>query len=125
LGQANTVDNGILIKCHSEPCQVSKPDRVKDNRFSEQGNCVWNFVIEIVPLEKRNVMETIRIEILNPKANQLLQDLADLNLIKIQPKLTIREALEKTRRNAEYVPKLDEITAEVEEVRQARYGKKK
>lgn len=69
-------------------------------------------------------METIRIEILNPKANQLLKDLADLNLIKIQPKLTIREALEKTRRNAEYVPKLDEITAEVEEVRQARYGKK-
>jgi len=69
-------------------------------------------------------METIRIEILNPKANQLLKDLADLNLIKIQPKLTIREALEKTRRNAEYVPNLDEITAEVEEVRQARYGKK-
>lgn len=69
-------------------------------------------------------METIRIEILNPKANQLLKDLADLNLIKIQPKLTIREALEKTRWNAEYVPNLDEITAEVEEVRQARYGKK-
>ena len=70
-------------------------------------------------------METIRIEILNPRANQLLKDLADLNLIKIQPKLTIREVLEKTRRNDEYVPKLDEITAEVEEVRQARYGKKK
>jgi hypothetical protein len=70
-------------------------------------------------------METIRIEILNPKANQLLKDLADLNLIKIQPKSTIGEVLEKTRRKAEYVPKLDEITAEVEEVRQARYGKKK
>jgi hypothetical protein len=69
-------------------------------------------------------METIRIEILNPKANQLLKDLADLNLIKIQPKLTIWEVLEKTRRNAEYVPNLDEITAEVEEVRQARYFKK-
>jgi hypothetical protein len=69
-------------------------------------------------------METIRIEILNPKANQLLKDLADLNLIKIQPKLTIKEVLEKTRRNTEYVPSLDEITAEVEEVRQTRYGKK-
>ncbi len=31
-------------------------------------------------------METIRIEILNPKANRLLKDLTDLNLIKIQPK---------------------------------------
>jgi len=69
-------------------------------------------------------METIRIEILNPKANQLLKDLADLNLIKIKPKSTIKEILEKTRRNAEYAPSLDEITAEVEEVRQARYGKK-
>jgi hypothetical protein len=73
---------------------------------------------------KKNVMETIRIEILNPKANQLLKDLADLNLIKIQPKLTISEVLEKTRQSAEYVPNLDEITAEVEEVRQSRYFKK-
>jgi len=70
-------------------------------------------------------METIRIEILNPKANQLLKDLADLNLIKIQPKYSIREVLEKTRINAEYIPSLDDITAEVEEVRQTRYGKKK
>ena len=69
-------------------------------------------------------METIRIEILNPKANQLLKDLADLNLIKIQPKSSLKEVLEKTRRNAEYAPSLDEITAEVEEVRQARYRKK-
>ena len=69
-------------------------------------------------------METIRIEILNPKANQLLKDLADLNLIKIQPKSSFKEVLEKTRRNAEYAPSLDEITTEVEEVRQARYGKK-
>lgn len=69
-------------------------------------------------------METIRIEILDPKANQLLKDLADLNLIKIQPKLSIKEVLKKTRQNAKYVPSLDDITAEVEEVRQARYGKK-
>jgi len=66
-------------------------------------------------------METIRIEILNPKANQLIKDLADLNLIKIQPKSSLKEVLEKTRRNAEYVPSIEEITAEVEEVRQARF----
>jgi hypothetical protein len=69
-------------------------------------------------------METIRIEILDPKANQLLKDLADLNLIRIQPKVSIKEVLEKTRQNAEYVPSSDDITAQVEEVRQARYGKK-
>ena len=66
-------------------------------------------------------METIRIEILNPKANQLIKDLADLNLIKIQPKSSLKEVLEKTRRNAEYVPSIEEITAEVEEVRQAKF----
>ncbi|MDO9613543.1 MAG: hypothetical protein Q8K69_05990 [Bacteroidota bacterium] len=66
-------------------------------------------------------METIQIEILNPKANQLLRDLADLNLIRIKSKSTIKEILEKTRKNADYVPSLDEITEEVEEVRQARY----
>ena len=68
-------------------------------------------------------METLRIEILNPKAIQLLKDLADLSLIKIQSKLSIFEVLEKTRQNAEYAPSLDEITSEVEEVRQNRYGK--
>jgi len=68
-------------------------------------------------------METVRIEILNPKANQLLKDLADLNLIKIQPKSSIKEVLKKTRQNAKYAPSLDDITTEVEEVRQARYGK--
>ncbi|MDO8928462.1 MAG: hypothetical protein Q7W54_05680, partial [Bacteroidota bacterium] len=71
--------------------------------------------------EKTNTMETIQIEILNPKANQLLRDLADLNLIRIKSKSTIKEILEKTRKNADYVPSLDEITEEVEEVRQARY----
>jgi len=60
---------------------------------------------------------------LNPKAIQLLKDLADLSLIKIQSKLSIFEVLEKTRQNGEYAPSLDEITSEVEEVRQNRYGK--
>lgn len=69
-------------------------------------------------------METIRIEILDPKANQLLKDLADLNLIRINPQPTVKEILEATRENSYPLPSLNEITAEVEEVRQARYGKK-
>ena len=68
-------------------------------------------------------METIRIEILDPKANQLLKDLADLNLIRITPQPTAKEILEKTRGKSYSIPSLNEITAEVEEVRQARYGK--
>lgn len=69
-------------------------------------------------------METISIEILNPKAKQLLKDLADLNLITIKPKLTLTGVLENLRNNSESVPSFDEITAEVEKVRQARSVKK-
>lgn len=69
-------------------------------------------------------METIRVEILDPKASQLLKDLADLNLIRITPQPTVKEILEKTRIKSYPVPSLNEITAEVEEVRHARYGKK-
>lgn len=69
-------------------------------------------------------METISIEILNPKAKQLLKDLADLKLITIKRKVTIKGFLENMRRNSETVPSLEEITAEVEQVRKARYAKK-
>jgi len=69
-------------------------------------------------------METISIEILNPKAKQLLKDLADLNLITIKPKLTFKGLLEKLRKNSETTISLDEITAEVEQVRKERYAKK-
>jgi hypothetical protein len=52
--------------------------------------------------------------------------MADLDLIKIKRgkvKSEFRELLEKFRSNAENAPSLDEITAEVESVRKARYEK--
>ncbi len=69
-------------------------------------------------------METISIEILNPKARQLLQDLADLKLINIKPKPTFKSLLGKLRQDSDQVPSLEEITLEVKEVRQARNAKK-
>jgi hypothetical protein len=73
---------------------------------------------------KNKLMETISVEILNPKAKQLLKDLADLKLITIKPKLTLTALLKNLRKNSESAPSLDEITAEVVKVRQARYAKK-
>jgi hypothetical protein len=71
-------------------------------------------------------METVRIDILNPKAKSLLEDLADLDLIKIKKdkvKSEFKELLDKFRSNSDSAPSLDEITAEVELVRKARYEK--
>lgn len=66
-------------------------------------------------------MSTIQIEILNPKATKLIQDLADLQLISInQPKETgFSKLLAKLRTQAKAMPSLDEITKEVESVRAA------
>jgi hypothetical protein len=69
-------------------------------------------------------METISIQIKNPKAKQLLKDLAKLNLITILPTPTLSQVLENFRKNEDEVPSLEEITKEVEQVRQARYAKK-
>jgi hypothetical protein len=73
-------------------------------------------------------METLRIEIINPKAKRLLKDLADLNLITIgksfDSKDEFREVLSKLRSNADAAPSLDEITKEVEDVRASRYANK-
>jgi hypothetical protein len=70
-------------------------------------------------------METMRIDILNPKAVRLLKDLADLNLIAIQDtsKNGFASVLKKLRSNAKVAPTLDEISKEVELVRSKRYGK--
>ena len=71
-------------------------------------------------------METLRIDILNPKAKSLLEDLADLDLIKIKKdkvKSEFKELLDKFRSNSDSAPSLDEITREVESVRKARYEK--
>lgn len=73
-------------------------------------------------------METLRIEIVNPKAKRLLQDLADLNLISISKSLDsktdFRELLSKLRSNSDTAPSLDEITMEVENARALRYASK-
>lgn len=70
-------------------------------------------------------MNTMRIDILNPKAARLLKDLADLNLIAIQDtsKNGFATVLKKLRSKAKSAPTLDEITKEVELVRAKRYAK--
>jgi hypothetical protein len=71
-------------------------------------------------------METIRIEILNPKAKKLLKDLADLNLIKINKEKNNSEfssLIKKLRAKSNDEISLDEITKEVEQVRKSRYEK--
>ncbi|WP_026947280.1 hypothetical protein [Algoriphagus marincola] len=71
-------------------------------------------------------METIRIDILNPKAKALLKDLANLDLIRIRKEPSQNEfsdLLKNFRKNSDEVPSLEEITKEVEEVRKARYAK--
>lgn len=73
-------------------------------------------------------METIQIEIVNPKAKRLLKDLEDLKLITIgrsfDSKVEFKELLSKLRSNADTVPSLDEIFSEVENVRALRYANK-
>lgn len=69
-------------------------------------------------------MASLNIEILNPKAKKLLQDLADLRLISISEKSSdsFLDTVKKLRsKNAKI--SLDEITKEVELVRTKRHGK--
>ncbi len=71
-------------------------------------------------------METLKIEILNPKAKKLLQELANLQLINIKNKVGEPgfEKLLTRLRNTKDTPTLAEITQEVEAVRSKRYGNK-
>ena len=69
-------------------------------------------------------MQTLRVDIINPKAMQLLRDLAEMKLISITPKTTsFSDLLKKLRSKASKAPSLEEITKEVELVRAKRYGK--
>ncbi|MEO5945779.1 MAG: hypothetical protein ABIP79_03115 [Chitinophagaceae bacterium] len=75
------------------------------------------------------VVITYQVDILNPKADKLLQDLADLKLISISKNssdtfLTVVKRLRK-KATAIKTPTLDEKTKEVESVRAKRYGNKK
>ncbi|MDP1764619.1 MAG: hypothetical protein Q8L07_12125 [Sediminibacterium sp.] len=71
-------------------------------------------------------MEALTIEILNPKALQLIKGMQDLKLIKVNddPVSTLKIYLKKMRRNAASAPDLNGITKIVEEVRAKRYAKK-
>jgi hypothetical protein len=71
-------------------------------------------------------MEALKIEILNPKALQLIKDMQDLKLIKVsdEPVSTLKAYLKKMRRKSSAIPGLDEITKIVEGVRAKRYAKK-
>jgi hypothetical protein len=71
-------------------------------------------------------MEAIKIEILNPKALQLIKGMQDLKLIKVseEPESKLKTYLKKMRRNSASAPNIDEITKIVEEVRVKRYAKK-
>jgi hypothetical protein len=71
-------------------------------------------------------METLKIDILNPKAKVLLKDLANLDLIRIRQEkkeLTFTDLLNKFRNKSEKTPSLEEITKEVEKLRGMRYEK--
>lgn len=72
-------------------------------------------------------MTTVQIDILNPKATQLLRDLEDLKLISIRAASedgfldVVNRIRTKAKNNP---PTLDKITKEVEIVRSKRYAKK-
>ncbi len=71
-------------------------------------------------------MESVRIDILNPKAKSILKNLADLDLIRIRKdrgKSEFKELLDRLRIHSDEAPSLGEITAEVESVRRTRYEK--
>jgi len=72
------------------------------------------------------IMETLKIEILNPKAKNIIKNLADLNLISIKDKVSPKlfsDMLSKLRENNDSIPSSEEISREVEKVRVKRYSK--
>ena len=71
-------------------------------------------------------MEALKIEILNPKALQLIKGMEDLKLIKVsdEPVSTLKAYLKTMRRNSSTTPDVEEITKIIEEVRAKRYAKK-
>jgi hypothetical protein len=71
-------------------------------------------------------MGAIKIEILNPKALQLIKGMQDLNLIKVsdEPSSTIHAYLKKMRKKAGSSPSAEDIAKIVNEVRTKRNAKK-
>jgi hypothetical protein len=73
---------------------------------------------------KKEEMTVIRIELIDPRAKILLEDLAKLNLIRIQEVETSKQRfsalLSRLRSKEDEAPGLEEITKEVESVRTER-----
>lgn len=72
-------------------------------------------------------MDTYQVEIVDPRAKTLLDDLANMNLITFQPlepKKLFKTLLNKMRSAGDDTPTLEEITKEVEAVRSDRYARK-
>jgi len=71
-------------------------------------------------------MGAIRIEILNPKALQLIKGMQDLNLIKLSedPSSELETYLKKMRKKADVAPSADDISKLVKDVRKKRNAKK-
>ena len=72
-------------------------------------------------------MNTIQVNILNPKAEVILKDMVKKNWITIQKpsKSSLQSVLNNLRSKAKTAPSLKEITKEVELVRAKRYTKSK
>ena len=71
-------------------------------------------------------MDALKIEILNPKALQIIKGMQDLKLIKVKDEQAskLKKYLAKMRQKTAKTPDLEEITSVVEEVRSKRYAKK-
>ena len=73
-------------------------------------------------------MSTLQIDILNPKAEKLLRDLADKKLISIRDTSNdgLLKIINKLRKKAQKSPpSIEEITKEVEFVRSKQYAREK
>jgi hypothetical protein len=73
-------------------------------------------------------MNTVQVDILNPKAEKLLQDLADMNLISITDVANdsfLKVVMQLRKKAQGNPPTLEGITKEVELVRAKRYAKEK
>ncbi len=74
-------------------------------------------------------MTTYQVDTLNPKADKLLKDLADMNMIAIKQTDSdgFMQVIERLSSKAELFgqPNSEEITQEVETVRAERYARKK
>jgi hypothetical protein len=72
-------------------------------------------------------MDTYQIEIIEPKAKKLLEDLANLNLITVRPldpKKMFKRLLDKMRSAGGDATTPEEIMKEVESTRAERYARK-